>query len=88
MLEAVGVEVAATVTAAASLGTTGAALGILRSVRRTERAVFGPDTVDHDDGLLGAVRDHEQRLDDHEAILVSEGYIAIPDGSEEDPVDV
>jgi hypothetical protein len=83
MLSVVTAEVLAAVTAAAAVGTFGTALGILRSVRRTERAVFGSEHVDHDDGVVGLVEEHDDRLDRHETVLYGEGYIAVPDGGGE-----
>ena len=88
MLEAVTVEALAGVTAAAAIGTFGAALGVLRSVLRTERAVFGSEHVDHDDGLIGMVEEHDTRLTRLRLALSREGLLHAADGGPEEGDDV
>jgi hypothetical protein len=80
---AVGVETIAAVAAAAALAAATATVGTYRSVRRTERAVFGAAVIEHDDGLAGQVAENSDRLDTHASVLYGEGYLAMPDGGED-----
>lgn len=81
MIEAVWMELLVLLTAGAATTAAGAAVATLRSVYRTERAVFG-DFSDFDNGLVGAVTEHEERLDEHETVLVAMGEFPITDGGE------
>lgn len=82
MLDAVWIQALAILTAATATTSAAAAVATLRAVYRTRRAVFGEAAVDHDNGLVGAVVEHEERLDDHEAVLISMGEYPITDGGE------
>lgn len=82
MIDAVTTQVLVTVAAAAATTSAAAAIATLRAIYRTRRAVFGEEAVDHDNGLVGAVTEHEERLDEHEAVLIASGEMPITDGGE------
>lgn len=82
MLDVVWIQALAILTAATATTSAAAAVATLRAVYRTRRAVFGEAAIDHDNGLVGAVTDHEERLDDHEAVLISMGEYPVTDGGE------
>lgn len=83
MLEAVTVEALGVITATAAITSAAAAIGTLRTVRQNRRTLYGEEAVEHDNGLVGVVNEHEERLEEHEAVLIAAGDLPLTDGGPE-----
>jgi len=78
MIDAIAVSATADLLVWVTTAGVGATLAVViasyRTIKRTERAVFGEQAVGKDDGVLGAVREHERRISANERALLREQY--------------
>lgn len=67
----------AIISATAASGAFVAAVGTWLQVRRNSRTLYGEEEIEHDDGLVGQVRENEQRSKQNESALEDEDILKL-----------